>query len=219
MTYSDSVAQYLSENPDFFDRHPELLAAMTLAHPHSGQAISLAERQALLLRERVKALETRLSELLRNAEANGAIADKLSRWTRALLAQSDPARLPATLVDELKDTFLIPYSALRLWNVKPEFVDLPCARGVGADTISLTSSMGKPYCGANAGFEAASWLAAGDQVKSIALLPLRAGGETAAFGLLVLGSDEAERFEPSMGTAFLERIADLAGAALARLRH
>jgi uncharacterized protein YigA (DUF484 family) len=39
-----------------------------------------------------------------------------------------------------------------------------------------------------------------------------------AFGLLVLASDQAQRFHASMGTDFLERIGELASAALTRLR-
>jgi len=37
------------------------------------------------------------------------------------------------------------------------------------------------------------------------------------FGLLVLGSPDPDRFTTSMGTAFLERIGEIAGAALSRL--
>ena len=39
-----------------------------------------------------------------------------------------------------------------------------------------------------------------------------------AFGLLVLGSPDAQRFDATMGTDFLGRMAELASAALARLR-
>jgi uncharacterized protein YigA (DUF484 family) len=49
------------------------------------------------------------------------------------------------------------------------------------------------------------------------MLPLRVGAKPAAFGLLVLGSPDKDRFHISMGTAFLTRIAELASAALARL--
>ena len=37
------------------------------------------------------------------------------------------------------------------------------------------------------------------------------------FGLLVLASDDPQRFQPSMGTDFLRHLAELAGAALSRL--
>jgi len=58
-------------------------------------------------------------------------------------------------------------------------------------------------------------------VTSLALLPLRPGaaGSTApAFGMLVLASPDAQRFRSGIGTDFLERIAELASAALSRLR-
>ena len=48
-------------------------------------------------------------------------------------------------------------------------------------------------------------------------LPLRKPGEQEAFGLLVLASPDPQRFEAGMGTDFLQRIADIASAALSRL--
>jgi len=94
---------------------------------------------------------------------------------------------------------------------------------VDDDTISFADSMRLPYCGSNVGFEPASWLsdgasAGGSAVQSLALLPLRVGADSQTFGLLVLGSPDKDRFHPTMGTAFLERIAELASAALSRLR-
>ena len=50
------------------------------------------------------------------------------------------------------------------------------------------------------------------------MLPLRVGADPQTFGLVVLGSADKDRFQITMGTAFLERIAELASAALARLR-
>jgi uncharacterized protein YigA (DUF484 family) len=43
------------------------------------------------------------------------------------------------------------------------------------------------------------------------------GAAPQAFGLLVLGSPDPARFQQGMGTAFLERIAEIASAALSRL--
>ncbi|MNL79079.1 hypothetical protein D3C87_2056090 [compost metagenome] len=48
-------------------------------------------------------------------------------------------------------------------------------------------------------------------------MPLRLEADGPAVGLLVLGSDDPERFTPEMGTAFLESIGQLASAALHRL--
>ena len=51
----------------------------------------------------------------------------------------------------------------------------------------------------------------------MALIPLRVGIAPQAFGLLVLASPDADRFSPSMGTAFLARIGEIASASLSRL--
>jgi hypothetical protein len=44
------------------------------------------------------------------------------------------------------------------------------------------------------------------------------GSTAPAFGLLVLASPDAQRFNSTMGTDFLARIAELASAALSPLR-
>jgi uncharacterized protein YigA (DUF484 family) len=79
--------------------------------------------------------------------------------------------------------------------------------------------MQTPFCGANVGFEVAGWLAAdGGEVASLAILPLRVATDQEAFGLMVMGSPDRDRFQITMGTAFLARIAELATAAMTRLR-
>jgi uncharacterized protein YigA (DUF484 family) len=215
---ADDIAHYLARHHDFFEQHPQLLSQMQLPHPHDGQAISLVERQSLMLRERVKSLEGRLAEMVRHGQENDAISEKLTSWVRSLLSETDEAALPTTLTDELKRIFEVPYAALRLWDVKPAHGSLECAEAVESDTITFANSMRVPFCGSNVGFEAASWLGPDGLVKSVALLPLRVGAHPETFGMLVLGSADVDRFHSSMGTAFLERIGELASAALARLR-
>jgi uncharacterized protein len=216
---SDDVARYLADHPDFFEQHPELLADIAIPHPQNGQAISLVERQSMILRGRIHALEARIAQMLRHGEENDAIADRMVQWSRALLAEADPARLPQCVVDELLRLYAVPFGAVRLWGVKPEFAHLPAAAPVSDDVKRLAASMVAPFCGSNVGFEPVRWLEAGDgAVQSLAMLPLRVGASPEAFGLLVLGSPDKERFHITMGTAFLTRIGELASAAMARLR-
>jgi uncharacterized protein len=224
---AEDIASYLASHPAFFDDHPEVLGLINIPHPQNGQAISLVERQSLLLRERIRGLEARVAEMVRHGEENDAIADKLVSWARRLLSEPEASALPAAAVDHLKSVFVVPYGAVRLWDVKPQFADLPCCAPVGEDAIRLASSMQAPFCGSNVGFEAAQWMIddapdAGDlapaSIQSLAMLPLRVGASHDAFGLLVLGSPDKDRFQITMGTAFLARIAELASAALARLR-
>jgi uncharacterized protein len=70
--------------------------------------------------------------------------------------------------------------------------------------------MGAPQCGPAAGNPFVSWFGeAAEHVRSVALVPL---GQTAAFGLLALGSEDARRFFPEMGTLYLRRIGELCAA-------
>jgi hypothetical protein len=216
---SDVVARYLADHPDFFEQHPELLADIAIPHPQNGQAISLVERQSMILRGRISALETRIAQMIRHGEENDVIADRMVRWSRALLGEEDAARLPQVAIDELLTLFDVPFGAVRVWNVKPVYARIPAAASVSDDVKRLASSMVAPFCGSNVGFEPVHWMEAGEGVvQSLAMLPLRVGASAEAFGLLVLGSPDKDRFHITMGTAFLTRISELASAALARLR-
>jgi uncharacterized protein YigA (DUF484 family) len=213
----DDIAQYLAANPAFFERHAELLGSVQLASPHGARAVSLQERQIEMLRDRIRGLERRLVEMIRHGQENVAIADKLQAWTRTLLLTANPRLLPAALVDELQRQFLIPQGALRLWSLATHYVDEGFAAPVSEDVKTFASSLTLPYCGPNTGFEAAAWLEAPDQVASMAMIPLRSTGPLGAFGLLVLASPDPTRYAADMGTDFLMRIGETAGAALSRL--
>jgi len=214
------IAHFLANNPAFFERHAELLASITLTSPHGQRAVSLQERQMEMLRERIKGLEMRIVEMIRHGQENLAIADRIHRTTRRLLLTTDAALLPTRLVETLKHEFLIPQAGIRLWGVAPEHEAQPWAQGASEDVRTFAASLTLPFCGANSGFEAARWLsegdAAGGPVASLAMLPLRQGEH--CFGLLVLGSPDPTRYSADMGTDFLARIAEVAGAALSRLR-
>lgn len=214
----EDIAQFLVNTPDFFERHAPLLSTVQLNSGHGSRAVSLQERQAEMLRDKIKALEHRLMDMVRNGNDNVMIADKLQQWTRNLLLTSQAAELPATVARELKHQFSVPQVAIKVWSTSPQFAEMDFAQGVSDDVKTFASSITTPYCGINSGFEAAKWLEQPELAESIALLPLRAGAAGDAFGLLVLASPDAQRFNANMGTDFLERIAELAGAALSRLR-
>ena len=169
-----------------------------------------------MLRDRIKGLELKIVEMIRNSQQNVAIADRLQRWTCTLLLTADAGALPQVLVDELRHHFMIPQAAVRLWGVDGAHADRPFAAAVSDDVKSFAASLAAPYCGANAGFDAVGWLDDAASVQSVALIPLR-GGDGEAIGLLVLGSPDPTRYAADMGTEFLARIGDVAGAALSRL--
>ncbi len=211
------IANYLAASPGFFERHAELLGSVQLTSPHGQRAVSLQERQMEMLREKIKGLERQIIEMIRNGQDNVLIADKLHRWTRALMLTANAADLPDVLVRELRHQFMIPQAAVRVWGGAEAFAGLAFARQVDDDIKAFASSLAAPYCGADTGFAAVQWLDDAAHAASIAMIPLRHENLGAVFGLLVLASPDATRYTADMGTEFLARIGEIASAALTRL--
>ncbi|MGZ5271605.1 MAG: DUF484 family protein [Ramlibacter sp.] len=217
----DDIANYLANTPGFFERHAQLLASVQLTSPHGNRAVSLQERQAEMLRDKIKALEHRVMEMVRHGNENVVIADRLHRWTRNLMQVRASEALPATIVSELTAQFQVPQAAIKVWDVAPRYAGEAFATGVSDDAKTFASSLTQPYCGVNSGFEAVNWLDDTAMAMSLALIPLREGAvqsASRAFGMLVLASPDPQRFTAGMGTDFLERIAEVAAASLSRLR-
>lgn len=220
MTEQD-IANYLRGNPAFFERQADVLAEICLISPHSRRTVSLQERQAELLREKIRMLEGRLMEMIRHGGDNLALSDKMLRWARDLFLTQEAVDIPAAIADSIQLQFAVPQVAVRVWGVADEFTDEAFAQGVSEDARLLASSLHEPFCGVNSGFEATNWLPHPSQAVSLALLPLRtldAGNAGPAFGMLVLASPDAQRYTSTMGTDFLARIAEVASAALSPLR-
>lgn len=213
---SEEVAQYLQDNPQFFEEHPDLISRLVIPHPHGGRTISITERQMLGLRDKNKMLEGKMSELLQFGEENDSISEKMHRLGVAMIATASFQSVLHTLNFHLRDDFAIPHVALRLWahpenaNELPEFTHVSEELQVFAETLS------QPYCGSTSGFETASWFGdASSHLRSQALIAMRNGGGT--IGMIALGSEEPQRFYDGMGTLYLERLGEMASAALARV--
>lgn len=214
------IAQYLVDHPQFFEEHAGLLGEVKLSSPLTGRAVSLQERQMEVMRDKYKALELRMAELMRRADENATIASRFHGWTQQLLragapATATPTDMPRAVVDGLIKHFVVPQASLRLWKLAPAHAEAWFVGDVSDDVRLFADSLRAPYCGPNKDFEAVHWLDDADKIRSTVLLPLRSGGK--AFGLLVLGSPDAERFGASMATDFLSHIAETAATALAPL--
>jgi uncharacterized protein YigA (DUF484 family) len=212
-----AIAQYLIDHPQFFADYAGLLGEVKLSSPLTGRAVSLQERQMEVMRDKYRVLELRMAELMRHAEDNAAIANRFHGWTQQLLRTRAAAQMPDAVVDGLVEHFAVPQATLRLWHLGGHHDDAWYTSGASDDTRLFASSLRAPYCGPNKDFEAVRWLKDADTVRSTVLLPLRTGGS--AFGLLVLGSPDPERFSATMATDFLVHIGETASAALSALRN
>jgi uncharacterized protein YigA (DUF484 family) len=210
---ASAVADYLKNNPAFFEEYADVVAQIFVPHPHGGHAIPIAERQILALRDRAHELEHRLRELIRNGTENDEIGEKLHRSTLALFAAPDLETTLAVLSHSLKEDFAVPQVAIRLWTDAPRDVDLPEFAATSDGVHEYADRLRAPYCGPEAALESREWFDAEADAKSFAYLPMRT---EKTFGVLALASGDAHRFNAGVGTVYLLRLAELASVAIAR---
>jgi uncharacterized protein YigA (DUF484 family) len=211
----DQVADYLVAHPDFFERHGAVLARIRLPHQRGSAAISLVERQVLVLRDRHAVLEKKLHELIENGRANDAIADRMHRLTRRLLRARDTGGTLMALETSLREDF----GASRWVLVATDATLAPLGdlhnahvRVVprGSPELKIFETFfesGRPRSGQIRDTQR-DYLFGGEgsQVGSTVLIPL---GERASLGMLAIASHDTERYLPTMSTDFLVRIGEM----------
>ena len=196
----ESVARYLQQNPDFFERHQPLLSRLRLPHARSGATISLVERQVEVLREQQASLEQKLAEFVKVARSNDTVAEKMHRFTRRLLRASSRSAAVEQMEASLREDFDSFHSVLVLIGPAHGLPAQRFVRSVAADDANLKSfeslfASGKPRCG-QARDSQRDFLFGADanDIGSVALVPL---GEKGSVGLLALGSTDRTVFTPA----------------------
>lgn len=215
MLTPEQVADYLRQNPGFFEQNVDLLVNIQIPHPHGGRAVSIVERQLVAVREKTRLLEEKLRELIAFGEENDALSGKVHRLAcRLIEAGGLEAALDVAYLD-LLDHFAVPHVAVRLWGVAEADPETQEFGDVGAEMRDFTARMAAPYCGGHAVYESQAWFGdAAPHLRSFALVALRREGQ--AFGVLALASEDPQRFYAEMGTLYLERIGELLACALGR---
>ena len=209
------VASFLRRNPRFLDQFPDL--ALTLNVPREeGTATSLASYQLQVLRDKNRELNKRLQELFGTAHENERLVVRLHQLTLALLRARDPADTLRTLVAVLTEEFRSEHVRVLLLQADPRLPETDWMLLRAADDPALRPfaefrQAGEPLCG-RLQAEKLDLLfgARAGEVQSAALVAL---GER---GLLAIGSVDADRFYPGMGTLFLRLLGDTVAAALSR---
>jgi uncharacterized protein YigA (DUF484 family) len=212
----EEIAEYLRVHPEFFEAYASMLADIQVPNPHDGKTISLSERQILALRGKNQVLRDKLEELILFGKENDAIAEKMHQLTVSLLTFRRLSDLLDGLAFALRENFSVPHSALRIWNIgvdehlAPEFVP------VSSEIHALAENLLHPYCGPHVPDEIRSWF--GEQAEHLRSFAMTALHGDQTIGLLVMGSEEPQRFYPEMGTVYLARLGELASASLRRFR-
>lgn len=217
----DQVADYLLAHPEFFERHGTVLARLKLPHQRGSAAVSLVERQVLVLRDKHAVLEKKLHELIENGRTNDSISDRVHRLTRRLLRARDATGMIMALETSLREDFGA--SRWVLLATDPTLAPLAHLQNPHVRVVPRGSAELRIF---EAFFESArprsgqirdtqrEYLFGGDgsQVGSTVLIPL---GERAGLGLLAIASHDTERYLPTMSTDFLVRIGEIVTEAVA----
>lgn len=208
---AQGIANYLLANPDFFDEFPELLMRLRVPHA-SGQAVSLVERQMQALRDKLEQVEQEKAELIAIARDNVAVGERIQDLTLALIGADTFDELIMALQDMLYDYFEVEAVELRLLcHAELEQMAADPAQKRIADIFHG----GEPVSGRFA--QAMMAVLFGPQaasVQSSALVPLH---NSASYGILIIGSQNPERFTPDKGTLFLGYLAQVLNQCLRRL--
>lgn len=208
------VTAYLRDHLNFFEQHANLLTEISLPSPHGNGVISLAERQQLALRDKIRVLESLMEQMIANAEENEATSLKIHQFCLKLLEQQSFASLQQLIDVTLRNEFNVTTTLIRIWLT-------PSNRAIANDGVftrvsdaftEWVTSLNAPYCGSK---PAAAEPLFDPALQSFAFIPLyKNAADPHAFGVLVLGAEDAERFKADMGTHYLERISELISAAL-----
>jgi uncharacterized protein len=214
----DAIAEYLRANPEFFERHAGLLNSLRLPHDAGGAAVSLIERQVLVLRQKNLKLERKLKDLVDVARSNDALASRIHSLAMLMLSAPDQAGVVRVLEEQLRISFSADQAVLVM------FEDPECGaaagrflRVIGRDDPSIASfgtflKANAPRCGQVRDAQRDFLFGAGNvEIGSVALVPL---GEKSELGFLAIGSRDSEHFHPGKSIDFLARLGELVSCAL-----
>lgn len=207
-----AVAAYLRAHPDFLVDHPDL--ALSLRPPRAdGVATQLASYQLEVLRDRNRALEARLRDLIDVAHGNEAVLQRLHLLALRLLRIGDWHSGVLAVAASLSEDFRAEVPRLLLIDA-PRMGPMPWLLQLAGGDARLAAfaearARGRALCGRLKRDQLdALFGESAPAIASAALLPL------GPIGLLAIGSSDSDRFHPGMGTDLLDRMGELIGTAL-----
>ncbi|MEW5838375.1 MAG: DUF484 family protein [Pseudomonadota bacterium] len=218
----EQVEAYLRQHPDFLQTREELLTQMNFPQS-SGGTLSLAARQAEIMREKIRVSERSLHELHVQAHANEQRAQKIHHLSLLLLRAAKPDEALQRFTERLVAAFDLAGALLQL-NLDsesalvaayPSLTDFSHKHGAW----SLLSNITTPTI-PRMNNELRELLRKHHlpETGSTAVVPFRIGSEINPHGsgVLLLVKREPQGFSPDMGGLFLEQLGALLAATFER---
>lgn len=207
MAEENAIAEYLAQNPDFFERHDDVLQSMRLQHP-SGRAVSLIEKQVSALRERNTELRHKLNQLLDNARENDRLFERSKRLVLALIECHELGDVVDALYYSFDKEFSIPYTRLVLFQAPQTPANVRVKSLQEAQMVLGRNLNANRAVSGGLSQEAMHFLFERDaaSIGSAAMAPLH---YNQLLGVLAIGHPDTKHFQAGMGTLFLTHIAEV----------
>ncbi|QQS16688.1 MAG: DUF484 family protein [Neisseriales bacterium] len=204
----NEVLAYLVAHPAFLMQH----APQFGLSPKLNDVMALSEKQLSTLRGQHQQLKLHLDRLQANATLNDTTQQHLHALTLALLSASDLNALIRAIDTVFGAVFNLPYIALKLWH--PHAKALPNYFQPTEQCKQSLNSL-NPTCAHYIRDELLAWLPSTTTFQSFAILPLM-DSHQAHFGLLLIGSEDPERFSPDLHNHYLQKMDEQISVALLR---
>jgi len=220
----DSVAAYLSEHPEFFNKQEDLLAKLRIPHK-SGGAISLLERQVSLLRRRNEESQDKIDHFIENAKENDGLFEKTRSVILDILHCNTLSELSELIQGKLGEDFSASSSKLFFAVENPDAdrgllqVPLEQTRKVLGNLFQRK----RAYCGKLVAEQIELFFPEAPAINSAAIVPIHFHEDNSAteklpgIPLLIIASNKPQHFNSSLDTLFLDFIGEVLSAHIIRL--
>jgi uncharacterized protein YigA (DUF484 family) len=200
----DIVIDFLHDNPEFFNRNPELINSLRLADQNRG-TVSLVERQQSQQRQKIHNLEEEITQLMAIANQNEQLFALYSDLYLRLLDCGSASELLDCLYQAT--TELLSLSGLKVWlkdgtDVEhSSIVDNDCA-GVMNNRLAK-----EDYYFGRLQKSEQDLIFSQNQEGSVVLIKLNHLDDE--IGFLAISSADADHFDPRMDTLLLSQFRKL----------
>ena len=201
------ISSYLQDNPDFFQRNPELLTSLRLVDKNRG-VVSLVERQQQQLRQKVHTLEEEITQLMTIAQHNESLFTLYSDLYLCLMDCQSLSDILNSL--HTTTTELLSLADCKLWVNSPVALEHTTIIRNDCHEVLNNRLADEPfYFGRLQLAEQEAIFGSEGHSGSAVLIRLSHLDET--FGFLAIISDDAEHFDPKMDTLLLGQFRKLVG--------
>jgi len=214
----EMVSAFLQDNPDFFNRNPELLTSLRINNNQRG-VVSLVERQQQNLRDKMHILEEEITQLLAVANNNEQLFTVYSDLYLQLIECKSVEQLLTCLLQTT--TQLLSLADFKIWLTAPinsehkAIIQTDCHH-----ILKNRLSDNDYYFGRMQKSELAllfhdNEIFASSGTGSAVLIKLENNSET--LGFIAISSQDAEHFDPRMDTLLLGQFRKLVAKLISQL--